>query len=206
MGEIGEDDCYLRIIVTRGAGEISLCPPTSVTPSTVVIAAALPPWPPAFYDEGISLVVVGIRRNLRGALNPMIKSGNYLNNILATLEARKAGAVDAIMLNAEGHVTESSTANVFIVKEGTLITPPEAAGILDGVSRHTVLELARREGMAVRLDLFDAEALREADECFLTSTTRDVMPVNRVDDATYPAPGPLTRRIMKLFREFTRRK
>jgi branched-chain amino acid aminotransferase len=200
--ELNGASCYVRVVVTRGAYGISLYPPESVEPTTVVIAGEMDPWPEDYYKEGISLVIVGIRRNPRGALNPMIKSGNYLNNVLAAMEARRAGAVDAVMLNAEGNVTESSTANVFLVKGGRLITPPVEAGILDGVSRYIAMELAEKNGIPVELDHFGPSVLGDADECFLTSTTREVMPVRKVDDYTFSAPGPVTSRLMALYREY----
>ena len=147
---------------------------------------------------------MGIERNARGALNPMIKSGNYLNNVLAAMEARRAGAVDAVILNASGHVTESSTANIFIVKDGALITPPVEAGILDGVLRHTVLELAAKDGIECREELFGTEAFQSAEECFITSTTREVMPVRLVDQVELPAPGPVTKGMMERYKDFVR--
>ncbi|MFH2001979.1 MAG: aminotransferase class IV [Planctomycetota bacterium] len=202
---LGEDDCYVRVVVTRGACDIALAPPEEVTPCTVVIAGPLPPWPEDHYENGISLVTVGIRRNARGALNPMIKSGNYLNNVLAAMEARQAGAVDAIMLNADGFVTESTSANIFLVKGGGLVTPPVEAGILDGVSRHLVMELARENTIPCSETLFEPEALHLADECFITSTTREVMPVRSVDGHPIPAPGVLTCRLMALYKDLASR-
>ncbi|MBU0755008.1 MAG: aminotransferase class IV, partial [Planctomycetes bacterium] len=197
-------DCYLRVIVTRGAYGISLCPPDEIVPTTVIIAEALPPWPPEHYDLGITLVTVGIRRNSRGALNPMIKSGNYLNNVLATMEAKEAGAVDAVMLNGQGYVTESSTANIFFAKKGGLITPPLEAGILDGVSRHIVMGLAKEQGIPCTEKLFGPAELHGADECFITSTTREVMPVRRVDRHPYDAPGPITCRLLECYQNYVR--
>lgn len=202
--KLGKDECYVRIVVTRGAYDVALNPPGEVKPTTVAIAAEMPTWPEEFFTKGITLVTVGIRRNPRGSLNPRIKSGNYLNNVLATMEAKRAGAVDAVMLNESGYVTESSTANIFVVEDGGLITPPEEAGILDGVSRFTVMELAFREGIRCDIKLFGPEALHGAEECFLTSTTREIMPVRRVDEFDIPSPGPVTSRLLELFRKFTR--
>jgi branched-chain amino acid aminotransferase len=201
---LDRDSCYLRVIVTRGNYDIVLCPPDEVTPSTVIIAGELPPWPDDYYEQGITLVTVGIRRNPRGALNPMIKSGNYLNNVLATIEAKEAGATEAVMLNAAGHVTESSTANIFFVKEGMLYTPPLEAGILDGVSRYMVMELALRFGIDCKEKLFESKELHAADEVFLTSTTREVMPVREMDQQPIPAPGPITSKLLAGFREYVR--
>jgi len=196
------DDCYLRIIVTRGVCDIALCPPKGVTPEVFVIAGELPNWPEEYYKKGISLMIVNIRRNLRGALNPMIKSGNYLNNVLATMEAKSAGAVDAVMLNAQGHVTESSTANIFIVNDNVLITPPEEAGILDGVSRYITIKLAADNDINCKEALFGPKILHEADESFLTSTTRDIMPIRKVDSFDIRSPGPITLRLMNLYRDY----
>lgn len=196
-------DCYIRMVVTRGAYEITLCPPEKIKPTVIVIAAKLPPWPVEFYKKGVSLVIVEVRRNSRGALNPMIKSGNYLNNVLAAMEARQNGAVDAVMLNSDGYVTESSTANIFIVKDEKLITPPVEAGILDGVSRFIVMELAKKANIPLEERLFGPEELHHADECFLTSTTRDIMPVCSVDDYKIPSPGKTTLALMGLFKNYT---
>ncbi len=205
IGRLDRESSSLRVIVTRGAGELSLYPLKKPRPLTVVIAQALPNWPETYYRQGISLRVVDIRRNSRGALDPMIKSGNYLNNVLASMSAREAGAVDAVMLNAEGYVTESSTANIFMVMDGMLVTPPIEAGILDGVTRHVVLELAREHDIRCECRCFDARELERASECFLTSTTREVMPVCRLDDVAIPAPGPITTRVGELLREFVRK-
>lgn len=198
----GPGDCYLRVIVTRGTCPVTLAPPEDPVPLTVVIAGPLPDWPEAYYTQGITLVTVGVLRNPRGALNPMIKSGNYLNNVMAALEARRAGAVDAVMLNTEGQVTESSTANIFMVSGGVLCTPPVEVGILDGISRHVVITLAEREGIPFEARPFGVEELHAASECFLTSTTREIMPVRRVDGYTYPAPGPFAARFMKAWRAY----
>lgn len=203
VGQLGDENCYVRVVVTRGAYDIALAPPEEITPCTVVIAGPLPPWPDEHYEKGISLVTVVIRRNPRGALNPMIKSGNYLNNVLAAMEARQAGAVDAIMLNGDGHVTESTTANIFLVRGGELVTPPVEAGILDGVSRHMVIDLARENGIVCHESLFKPEDLHNADECFITSTTREVMPVSTIDGHEIPAPGPITRSMMSLYKTKT---
>ena len=125
---------------------------------------------------------------------------------MATMEARRAGAVDAIMLNTQGQVTESSTANIFMVEDGVLVTPPLEAGILDGVSRHVVIALAEREGIPFDARSFGVEELHRAQECFLTSTTREIMPVREVDGRTYPAPGPVTARLMDRWRAYVAEK
>lgn len=197
------NDAYIRIVVTRGAGDVALCPPEEVNPVTVMMAAELPPWPRDHYTKGVSLITVNVRRNLRGALNPMIKSGNYLNNMLAVMEAKKKGGSDCVMLNAKGRVTESSTANIFIVDARVLVSPPVEAGLLDGITRGIVLELAEKEGILCEERLFGVDELRAADECFLSSTTREVMPVCKVDEQPFAAPGPVTRRLMDLYRRFT---
>ncbi len=204
VSRLGMDDCYVRVIVTRGADGVTLHPPEYSTPCTVVIAGELPRWPADYYDKGISLVTVGVRRNLRGALDPMIKSGNYLNNVLASMEARRAGAVEGIMLNADGHVTESSTANLFIVKNGELITPPVEAGILDGVLRHLVLEFAKKEGIPCSQKLFGIDVMHNAEEGFITSTTRDIMPVRLIDGVRLSSPGPVTSRLMETLGRYVR--
>jgi branched-chain amino acid aminotransferase len=195
-------DVYVRIIVTRGVGEIDLAPDSSHVPGLIVIAKPLPTYPRTWYDDGIALQLVATMRNPARATNPGIKSGNYLNNVLALMEARRAGALDAAMLNERGFLTECTTSNIFIGHEGVLATPSLECGILSGITRSIVLDLARRGGIAVREGELSAEDLRTSDEAFITSTTKDLVPVATVNGARLRrSPGPLTRRLSQLFHD-----
>ena len=174
-------DCYVRLIVTRGVGTLGLNPNRCARPSVIIIADKIQLYPPALYRKGMEIVTVPTTRNLHSAVNPAIKSLNYLNNILAKIEANNAGVEEAIMLNAEGFVAECTGDNLFIVKAGQLFTPPLSAGALYGITRQTVIEIAREAGYQVsepnltRYDLFNA------DECFLTGTAAEVIPAVKLD-------------------------
>lgn len=195
-------DAYLRITVSRGTGEIGLDPGLCPKPTVVVIAKPFQAYPPRLFKEGVSLITTTVHRNLATALSPQIKSLNFLNNILAKQEATKAGAFDGIMLNAEGRLTECTTSNVFFVQHGTLCTPSVACGILDGITRDVVLTLAKEQGIKTEESAYTPEALRQADECFLTNTTMEIMPVRDVDQHLVGSgkPGPLTLALHKQFR------
>jgi branched-chain amino acid aminotransferase len=195
-------DAYLRITVSRGTGEIGLDPGLCPKPTVVVIAKPFQAYPPRLFKEGVSLITTTVHRNLATALSPQIKSLNFLNNILAKQEATKAGAFDGIMLNAEGRLTECTTSNVFFVQHGTLCTPSVACGILDGITRDVVLTLAKEQGIKTEESAYTPEALRQADECFLTNTTMEIMPVRDVDQHLVGSgkPGPLTQALHGQFR------
>jgi len=196
------DDAYLRITVSRGEGEIGLDPALCPRPTVVIMAKPLTPYPPHLFREGVSLVIAQVRRNLSAALSPQIKSLNFLNNILAKLEATRAQAFDGIMLNAESHLAECTTSNLFFVRGGRLCTPSVDCGILDGITREVVLLLARENGVSTEEGRYNAETLRQADECFLTNTTMEIMPVREVDKTAIGSgrPGPLTMKLQELFR------
>ena len=195
-------DAYLRITVSRGEGNIGLDPRLCPRPTVVVISLPLQPYPVELFNTGVSLAIVSIRRNLAAALPPMIKSLNFLNNILAKQEASRTGAFDGLMLNAEGHITECTTSNMFFVKEGCLHTPSVACGILDGITREIVLSLAREQGLPTAEGCYLPDTLLEADECFLTNTTMEIMPVRNID--TRPIgkerSRPVTDRLRERFR------
>ncbi|MGH7231096.1 MAG: aminotransferase class IV [Nitrospiraceae bacterium] len=195
-------DAYLRITISRGEGDIGLDPALCQRPTVVIIAKPLPSYPSHLYDEGVGLAMVATRRNLATALSPQIKSLNFLNNILAKQESLRAGAFDGLMLNAEGQITESTTSNVFFVKAGRLHTPSVACGILDGITRNVVLSLAREDGIPTEEGAYLPEILRQADECFLTNTTMEVMPVREIDHIPVGSgkTGELTSRLHRLFR------
>ncbi len=198
----GLTDAYLRITISRGEGEIGLDPALCPRPTVVILAKPFAPYPPALFLDGVSLTIVQVRRNLSAALSPQIKSLNVLNNILAKQEATRARAFDGIMLNAEGYLTECSVSNIFFVRGGRLCTPSLECGILDGITREVVLLLARENGVPIEEGRYNAEALRQADECFLTNTTMEVMPVRELDNMPVGSgrPGPLTLKLRELFR------
>jgi branched-chain amino acid aminotransferase len=190
-------DGYIRLVVTRGAGTLGLNPNRCKNPSVIIIADKIQLYPPVVYQRGLDIITVPTTRNLHSALNPAIKSLNYLNNILAKIEANNGGCEEAVMLNAEGFVAECTGDNLFIVKNGALFTPPLSAGALYGITRQTVIELAESAGLKVsepnltRYDLFNA------DECFLTGTGAEIVPVVKIDGRVVGTgkPGPVTRQL-----------
>ena len=190
-------DSYLRITVSRGTGEIGLDPALCKAPTLVIIAKPFQPYPESIYAEGVSVIVARTRRNLPEALPPQVKSLNFLNNILAKMEAKAAGAHEALMLNHRGDITEGTTSNVFVVQEGRLRTPSVECGILDGITRELVLQLASELGVPSEETRLTVEDLMRAEECFLTNTTQEVLPVTRVDGRMIGdgRPGGITRRL-----------
>ena len=201
--EVGHDrvDAYLRITISRGAGEIGLDPALCANPTIVIMAKPLQPPSADLYREGVSLTVANTRRNLPSALNPQIKATNFLNNILAKREAIAAGSFDALLLNWESHLAECTVSNLFFVKAGRLCTPSLPCGILDGITREIILTLAREELIPAEEGLFTVAELRQAEECFLSNTTMEVMPVTTLDGRPISTgkPGPLTRRLHQKF-------
>ncbi|MHC1769998.1 MAG: branched-chain-amino-acid transaminase [Verrucomicrobiia bacterium] len=195
-------DGYIRLVVTRGIGGLGLNPNRCKAPSIIVIADKIQLYPAEFYERGLDIITVPTVRNLHSALNPAIKSLNYLNNILAKIEANNAGCEEAIMLNAEGYVAECTGDNLFIVRGQHLITPPLYAGALYGITRGVVMDLAREDGMTVsetnltRYDVFNA------DECFLTGTGAEIIPVVKVDGRVIGSgkPGSATRKLEQQYR------
>jgi branched-chain amino acid aminotransferase len=194
-------ESYFRIIATRGTGEISLLPDTCRDPLLIVIVKPLPVPPPSVARDGLKVALVGRLRNDRRALDPGAKTGNYLNNALALIEARRAGAEDAILLNPEGRLAEATTSNVFLVRGGRVATPTLGSGILSGITRNLLVDEMRREGLFVSEGEIPAAALGEADEVFLTSTVRGVAPVTSIDGRPVGdgKPGPVTQRVAALY-------
>jgi branched-chain amino acid aminotransferase len=190
----GLGDAYVRIQISRGPGDIGLDPGLCPEPTMVIVAKPFTDYPADHYARGVSTAIVATRRNHPLALNPSIKATNFLNNILAKIEAIRAGAYEAIMLNWEGYVAEGTISNIFHVKSGALFTPSLKTGILEGVTRGLVLELARRERIETRETLVLPRDLLDADECFITNTTMEIMPVTRIDDRSVGSgsPGPIT--------------
>ncbi len=199
-------DGYIRLVITRGVGTLGLNPYRCKNPSVIIIADKIQLYPPALYRRGMEIVTVPTVRNLHGALNPAIKSLNYLNNILAKIEAINAGCEEAVMLNAEGFVAECTGDNVFIVKGGKLFTPPLSAGALYGITRQTVMEIAEESGIEVsepnltRYDLFNA------DECFLTGTGAEIVPVVKIDGRVIGngKPGKITEKLVTEYHALTK--
>jgi branched-chain amino acid aminotransferase len=199
-------DGYIRLVVTRGVGTLGLNPNRCKSASVIIIAGKIQLYPAEYYNRGLDIVTVPTLRNLHSALNPAIKSLNYLNNILAKIEATNAGCEEAVMLNAEGFVSECTGDNIFIVKENHLFTPPLSAGALYGVTRRVVLEIAAEAGLTVsepnltRYDLFNA------DECFLTGTGAEIIPVVKMDGRVIGSgkPGPVTRNLIAQYRALTK--
>ncbi len=200
----GNTESYLRIVVTRGVGDCSYQFERVQGPTVVMIGKPFVRYPERHYTEGIRVAAVGIRRNHPRALDPAIKSSNLLNNILASREAQSRGADEPLLLNLEGFVAEGASTNVFLVERGTLRTPPLSAGILPGITREVVLELLSGLSLPYREERLRLEDLLTADEVFLTSTTREVVPVRQLDERPIGggAPGPITRRVLLAFRDY----
>jgi len=198
-------DAYIRIIVSRGAGDLGLDPKKCSRASIIIIADKITLFPQEFYEQGLKAITVATRQRISDTLEPRIKSLNYLNNILVKIEAANAGAVEGIMLNNQGYVVESSGANIFIVdKSGSLITPPAYLGILEGVTRNAVIEIARDSGFTVLEKPFTRHDLYIARECFLTGTAAELVPVISIDSRIIGegVPGPVTRRLMRDYSEY----
>jgi branched-chain amino acid aminotransferase len=194
---------YIRVLLTRGVGELTYQPDACITPTLVIIVKPLGVAPAHQFTDGIRLALVSIRRNHPHALNPMIKSNNLLNNALAMQEALRHGADEALMLNLDGELSECSQSNVFLVKNGVALTPPLSAGLLPGITREFVLELAHELNIGAREARLTPDDVWSADEAFLTGTTREVTPVAMVDGRPIGSgrPGPVTRRLLEAFRQ-----
>ena len=197
---------YIRLIVTRGKGTLGLDPRRCPKPSIIIIAATIQLYPDAVYSEGMTIATVPTTRNLVNSVNPAIKSLNYLNNILARIEANLIGVEEAIMLNTDGFVAECTGDNVFIVQKGRLFTPPLSAGALYGITRNTVLDCARVMGIPSGEPNLTRYDIYTADEMFLTGTAAEMVPVVKVDGRVIGdgRPGPITARLLAAFRETTR--
>lgn len=175
-------DAYVRVVITRGAGEIGLDPALATDPSRLVYSLPLKTPAPEVYERGVRLALVSVRRNLRSAVDPAAKTGNYLNSVLAVSEARAKNAFEAVMLDHRDFVTEGASSNVFAVIAGSLFTPALDVGILKGVTRTVVFEVAKKLGIRVLEAPMTEAMLKEADEVFITSTIREIVPVVKIDD------------------------
>jgi branched-chain amino acid aminotransferase len=199
-------DGYIRLVVTRGAGTLGLDPNKTSDPQVIVITDHIALYPDELYQHGLDIVTVATMRNHPAAVSPRIKSLNYLNNILAKLEGLQAGCIEALMLNHKGEIAECTGDNIFLVRDGALLTPPIDAGILAGVTRAAVMELAAEQGIAVREIALTRHDVYVAHECFLTGTAAEVIPVVRVDNRTIGSgkPGPITRDLKERFHKLAR--
>jgi branched-chain amino acid aminotransferase len=202
----GIKDGYIRVVVTRGVGTLGLDPNRCECPQVIIITDFIALYPEELYRKGLEIVTVSTQRNHPAALSPRIKSLNYLNNILAKIEGLQAGCIEALMLNHKGEVAECTGDNIFLVRAGRLLTPPNEAGILEGVTRQAVIDLARASGREVLETALTKHDVYIADECFLTGTAAEVIPVVKVDCRTIGdgTPGPITRELIGRFHELTR--
>jgi len=199
-------DGYIRLVVTRGVGSLGLNPETCKEPQVIIIAGAIQLYPQELYDKGLEVITVGTMRNHTEAINPRIKSLNYLNNILAKIEAMNAGCLECIMLNPQGFVAEASGDNVFVVNGNTLRTPPAWCGALEGITRATVMELAPQHGLTVKEEVLTRYDLYTADEVFLTGTAAEIISVVKMDRRAIGTgkPGPVAAEGKRMFHEFAR--
>ena len=199
-------DAYIRLVVTRGIGDLGLDPrKCHGDPTIIIIADEIELYPREYYERGLELITVVTRRNLPEAINPAIKSLNYLNNVLAKIEVARAGLLEGLMLNHEGYVAEATGDNVFLAVDGRLITPPSSVGILEGVTRAAVIELAGELRIPVSEERFARNFVYTAQECFLTGTAAEIIPVVMVDGRKIGdgVPGPVTNRLMERFSALT---
>lgn len=199
-------DSYIRVVVTRGVGTLGLDPNRCEKPTVFIITDKIALYPPELYANGLEIVTAATMRNHPNAVNPRLKSLNYLNNILAKIEAIDAGTLEAVMLNHLGYVAECTGDNIFIIRDGRLFTPPIAAGILEGITRDEILAIARDFKIEVREENITRQDLYVADECFLTGTAAEVIPVVRIDKREVGSgkPGPVTKRLAEEFHRHTR--
>ncbi|MFM2216296.1 MAG: Branched-chain-amino-acid aminotransferase [Planctomycetota bacterium] len=196
-------DAYIRLVVTRGAGSLGLDPNRTSDPQIIIIADHIALYDPKFYEEGLKIITASTIRNHPAALSPRIKSLNYLNNIMAKIEGLQAGCMEAIMLNHKGEVAECTGDNIFIVKRGELLTPPKDAGILEGITRNAILELAQSLNIPTKEISLTRHDLFVADECFLTGSAAEVIPVVSIDNRSIHdgCVGPVTKKLMSEFKK-----
>ena len=196
-------DAYIRLVVSRGPGDLGIDPAKCARPTVVIIVTSIVLYPAELYEKGIALATTSVRRIPMQCLDPRIKSLNYLNNVLAIIDAKKAGAIEGVMLNVQGRVAECTADNIFIVKNGWLKTPPELEGALGGITRAAVLDIARKTDISCSETRMGLHDLYNADECFLTGTGAEVMPVTAVDGRQIGEgkPGKTTQRLLAALRE-----
>lgn len=199
-------DCYMRLVVTRGVGYLGLNPNKCPTPTVIVITDTIDMYPREMYEKGMAVITASVIRNHPNALSPRIKSLNYLNNILAKIEAVDAGVPEAIMLNHEGNVAECTADNIFVVRDGVVLTPGTADGILEGITRKVIIDLSRQLDVPCLEKTLQRHDLYIADECFLTGSAAEIVPVTKIDGRLIAdgQPGPVTRKLMEAFHRHVR--
>ena len=200
------NDGYVRLVVTRGAGTLGLNPNRCSNPQVIIIADTIQLYPASLYKKGMEIVTVATTRNHHNAVNPAIKSLNYLNNILAKIEANTAGYEEAIMLNSEGYVAECTGDNLFIIKDNQMFTPSLSAGALHGITRQTSIDLVGELGVPTSEPNLTRYDLYNADECFLTGTGAEIVPVVKIDERKIGngKPGKITKKLVKAYQELTK--
>jgi len=206
IDHFGIPRAYIRIIITRGEGEIGLDPNLSDDNNLVIIVKELPENPTWWYEKGVHMIIADLRRLPKKVLDPNLKSGNYLSNVMAHHQAKKVGAFDAILLNMRGYVTEGTTNNIWMVRKDRVITPPLEAGLLEGITRSTLLTIGKKHGIEMVEDNFTADELKSAQEAFLTSSTREIVPITKIDDELIGqgVPGPMYLKLHQIYRDFVR--
>lgn len=202
----GEKDCYIRLVISRGMGDLGLDPNKCPKATVVIIVDKIALFPAELYDAGVKVIIASTRKNFMEAVNPMVKSCNYLNNIMARMEASHAGVSEAIMINVHGYVTEGTADNIFVVKDGVLLTPPSAAGILVGVTRNVIMDLALKMNIPLKETMLTSHELYIADEIFLSGTAAEMIPVIEVDGRVVGdgVPGPIYRKLLENLRARTK--
>ncbi len=195
-------DAYIRLVVTRGAGSLGLDPNRTSHPQVIVIADSITLYPQEYYEKGLEIITASTIRSHPAALNPRVKSLNYLNNIMAKIEGLQAGCIEALMLNHKGEVAECTGDNIFVIKHGKLKTPPIDAGILEGITRNAVIDLAKQSGIEVSEASMTRHDVYVADECFLTGSAAEVIPVIKIDSRLIGdgQVGPITKQLMSSFK------
>lgn len=199
----GVTDGYVRLVVTRGVGSLGLSPNRTECPSVFIIASQIELYPRELYEKGMAIVSCSVIRNHPNAVSPRIKSLNYLNNILAKIEALDAGVYEAVMYNHQGFVAECTGDNLFVIRGGTVLTPPVTAGVLEGITRNAAIELVCKRSIPFREMNLTRHDLYVADECFLTGTAAEVIPVTKIDGRPVGRgePGPITRQLIADFKD-----
>lgn len=195
-------NAYVRIIVTRGETEISLDPNISFQNNLIIIVKPKPIHNPLYYTRGLNLYISTVQRNDTKATNPSAKSGNYLNNVMAIADAKKSGADDAIMVNKDGYITEGTTFNIWMIKEKQIITPPVSSGLLKGITRDKIITIAKKNALNIVQRPLTPDELLSADEVFISSSTKGIMPVNQINSVKYADQRLETNNLIKLYNQF----
>ena len=197
-------DGYVRLVVTRGVGSLGISIHKTASPSVFIIADSIALYPAEVYERGLHCIVSSIARNHANTTSPRVKSLNYLNNVMAKADAMEVGADEAIMLTTDGFVCECTGDNLFLIRNGVLMTPPSSMGILEGVTRGIVMELARRRGIDVREEMLIRHDLYVADECFGTGTAAEIVPITQIDGRPVGSglPGPVTKQLIQDFIDY----